>query len=748
MVVFPLLELVVVEDISLILRRSRWGCDEVFINLPGQQLNLSQLWMNQVKEGRVKRRIGNVEVGLEIREGEVEFYAVNRVNNQRLNLEFDKKKVDEFQIILNPVRSLRPKFSPSTKRRQIEHISEQCAFCRNWEKESLTTSPLVINGREWTVLLNIFPVEKKGHFLFIPTASLDPEAQPETIQQKLTYTYIEDMITLAQNSENLVFFFNGLGAGATQGHIHIHGMYSVEKLPVEKMLEEKKNVVFLKGDSEVNVWYLKGWPATCFVFEGKDAQKLASEVFSVVDIIQSQFGNDYALNILWRGNKVYVYIRRKGEETAVLEGKEIEIGTPELSGKFIVYDKELFDMVDKADLANMIKGVSLKNKEIDFLFLKLIERLKRSYRGDVEWNLFQPSFPIDAFLKLMLFVYKEPQNIVRRFLKDCLDNDDALGIAGVLTLCSIARSYYEIEKGIDFIKASRSYVSKIEHYEERGFNLSPKQMMYDVLGLIIIDKLAQASPSLEDFKANFTLLKKWISKEVPIYSHEIHEIWDLKQDEEGKSISGSFLITAGGFLVVGVGNILIRNGIGVGLYLCHNFKSFFKRQHLGKEIIARVFRRGCQIGNSLGWELPLAFVYYYLTENELDILVKMGREFEETRLFEELLDPLLRGNLGMIYEKEFGILEFFGENLWRYWRDFKNEFLIDGAWISPSGEMLRRIDENWWDWFYRDRILSFYNGNIRKWEEFQKEHDESSLMRKVENEGILTVEKILKDLGK
>lgn len=703
LIVFCLLNLTSIEQ-HHVFRRIKWERNEVIVNLGGQRLNLTQLWIERIKEGRVKRQLENMEIGLKIKGAEIAFYAIDKTNDQRLDVEFDEKKIGEFQVILNSVRALRPKSLSSSGEVQTEHNPQQCPFCKNWKEERLVPFPVLINGREWEILLNIFPVEKEGHFLFIPTSSL--LFHSKSVAQKLTLMHIEDMIELAKNSENLVLYFNGLGAGATQPHIHIHGVYSKEELPVEKMFREGAPIL-LREASGVKTWYLREWPATCLIFEGESTQNLATEVFSLVDIIQSQFRDRYALNVMWKNNKVYVFLRKKGKEIGIVRGKEIEIGAPELSGRFVVYDRELFETITSAELEEMTRSVSLENSETEGLLMRLINKLKKIYRSDINWSLFQPVFPTQAFLKLMLFIDNDPKGVIQEFLKECLDNNDGLGLAGLLTLCLISQSDQEIKEGINFIKVQRPYPTKIERTEKRGFNLVPKQVAYDVLRFIIIDKLAQVSKNVEGFKSNFIILKKWLNKEVPFYSHDIQEIWDLKYHEDG-SISGSLLIAARGFLILGVGNMVIMNKIGVGMYLCHNFKSFFEKQYLGKEIIARVFRKGYQIGKLLGLVLPLAFAYYYLTDYELDTLIRMNKEFEETKLFVDLMNPLLN-SIGMVHEREFNILAHFNDGFARKWMEFKQHYLIDGAWIAPLEEFVKEIDKNWWNWFYRNRILSFYN---------------------------------------
>jgi hypothetical protein len=82
----------------------------------------------------------------------------------------------------------------------------------------------------WNAYYNAAPIEKNGHFLWIPVQKSDGETCLPHFPQVLTFEFLEDAIYLFKKLDQSIVFFNGLHAGASVNHIHLQAVHHHQPL--------------------------------------------------------------------------------------------------------------------------------------------------------------------------------------------------------------------------------------------------------------------------------------------------------------------------------------------------------------------------------------------------------------------------------------------------------------------------------------------------------------------------------------
>lgn len=184
-----------------------------------------------------------IKYGVRLTNGKFGFYAENISQSRQLEGTTEVKRVGHSGYLcqFNSFRALRPGGSgrPVGRQPDIPAEPEHCRFhCQD------ETHPFSLLHREpllqiqakhflWNVYYNIAPIEKKGHFLWVPINCGVPSARLPHTPQSLSCEFLEDTITIFKQLDQTILFFNALHAGASVNHFHLQGIFHHQTLPIE-----------------------------------------------------------------------------------------------------------------------------------------------------------------------------------------------------------------------------------------------------------------------------------------------------------------------------------------------------------------------------------------------------------------------------------------------------------------------------------------------------------------------------------
>ncbi|MBI3616934.1 MAG: hypothetical protein HY210_01765, partial [Candidatus Omnitrophica bacterium] len=234
-----------------------------------------------------------------------------------------------FRVQINPMRH------PDNKQRaKTKQGAEGCFLCAENmpdEEEGLRLDD------KFTIFPNPGPYEK--NHVVITDVKNGYEHPFQTLNKR---EYVKKAINLIYKiaSEGYTDYnisFNSLGAAATSRHFHFQGFEA--KLPVTGF---DTNLVEKNG---VQVGFVRNYPANVIVVEGKDRDKVADEVFRIVDKLNTfKYGEIIPHNVLFkatRGGTIRVFIFPRGWETPGNKPDEelitTKFGIVEMGGTLIVY---------------------------------------------------------------------------------------------------------------------------------------------------------------------------------------------------------------------------------------------------------------------------------------------------------------------------------------------------------------------------------------------------------------------------
>ena len=247
---------------------------------------------------------------------------------------WETKSVNGWEMIFNPVRSLRPARASAEKIEVINRAFNDQLF--NFNKPFL--SPEIMWEDEWEdvqmrVLYNKFPFAPY-HLIIVP----EPEQQ---YAQYLSYEHHELIWELVQEQHDVFHGFgagyNSLGACASVNHLHFQGFIRKERLPVEE-----------------HHWHHNG---------GKETYPMHCTRFSSVDdswkLIQQYHKQNQPYNLLYRHDRCYVLPRIPQGTPTVLPMVQ-GAGWIEECGVFNVSDRSELQSTTADDLTNCLKSLSVE----------------------------------------------------------------------------------------------------------------------------------------------------------------------------------------------------------------------------------------------------------------------------------------------------------------------------------------------------------------------------------------------------
>lgn len=229
-----------------------------------------------------------IAFGIRQQDGRNRYYAHNLTQDREIQSAVEEREIsmpgpgNNFTCQFNGYRALRPGGSQKPLGRQLD-ISpspEDCRFaCQD------RTRPLSLLSRQpmlqetlahftWNAYYNAAPIEPDGHFLWVPTQSIQALTH---LTQVLTLSILEDAFALFKQLSESFLFFNSLHAGASVNHIHFQSIASDRLLPAETFP--------LTSSPDTDYAVPEDYPAYLMVFEPDTS---ADKVFAHIDRLQTQ----------------------------------------------------------------------------------------------------------------------------------------------------------------------------------------------------------------------------------------------------------------------------------------------------------------------------------------------------------------------------------------------------------------------------------------------------------------------------
>lgn len=326
------------------------------------ELDLSTIWRRVVEEGRIRNQFKDatgrhIESGVRMADRRPEHYALDLDSGAEMGATVVEKRLPgaRFILQLNLYRALKPRNPIVGLGRQSSYSDavEDCNFACRDVRNPLSLlrrhAPLQIRLRhfQWAALPNAFPVEKNGHFLWVPVGPEPGARSFPHYPQVMTLSFLCDYLKLAFASRNVLTLFNSMHAGASVHHIHFHSV-------------QRPGITAIEESSLVSVGeyrFIAEYPASGLVFIQTDT---AEAVWHAIAKLQ-RHGVPY--NLVGVGGRVYLLPRNIDAEV-VPEFPSGSLAGMELSGKAITTEPEYYEQANWDMFTAALRKSTLRNEEI------------------------------------------------------------------------------------------------------------------------------------------------------------------------------------------------------------------------------------------------------------------------------------------------------------------------------------------------------------------------------------------------
>ena len=296
----------------------------------------------------------------------VNYSALDRIERRAMPL-------DGLDTVLffNPgrVASVMAKVDEETLRHRL------CFLCpEGIGPEQLTLDWKAASGNDYWIRVNPFPIFDH-HF----TISIARH------QRQQIAGHYGDMLNLAEQAPEYLFFYNGPMCGASApDHMHFQAIPE-GNLPVERMIRRGDGLRFIAKIEGVVISRLELYAGATFVLSSTDPAALEAQFARLVSLgeIQAKHEWEPRMNLLtWYGACGWVTVvffraeSRPGcffsEDSA--EQILISPGAVEMAGVAIVASRDSFDKIDARRLGGIIREVSFDEKKAKIMEEKMISR--------------------------------------------------------------------------------------------------------------------------------------------------------------------------------------------------------------------------------------------------------------------------------------------------------------------------------------------------------------------------------------
>ncbi len=313
--------------------------------------DLTAAWMQAVRAGQISNRFNDwqgrsVEVGIRIGTNGPEHYALDLKNGTEIGAEVVERGIEgtTLSVQWNQVRGLKPQVRPKGLGRQADYSpgAKECFFACQDSSNPLsllrrkTSVHLSLPNYQWAAVYNAFPVEKDGHFMWLPILADGSAVAYPHRRQVLDEPLFVDFLELGRASTDMLTLFNSLHAGASVNHIHYHTVACKGGVPLSKA----------SAPSGARRQILEGYPARGLVYEEPIEPRL---VWLDVDKLQRQ---QIPLNLIYTQNRLHLFARNIDHEM-IEEFPGGVMACMELSGRLITTEEPFYrnanrDLVHRA----------------------------------------------------------------------------------------------------------------------------------------------------------------------------------------------------------------------------------------------------------------------------------------------------------------------------------------------------------------------------------------------------------------
>lgn len=295
--------------------------------------------------------------GIRMIDGELAYYAQNLSQSCEIQGATEEKRVGNTGYLcrFNSYRALRPGASgrPIGRQPDIPADQEHCRFhCQDITHplSLLRREPLLqvkLNHFDWNAYYNVAPLEKEGHFLWVPRASASASTMLQHIPQKLWPEFLEDAVGLFRQLTHTILFFNALHAGASVNHIHFQALYHKQHLPIEVA-----PVIIYKGYHLLN-----NYPVQAIVFTIKTP---INEIFACIDRLQKE---SIPFNLVMLRKRILI-VARNIEHEIVSEFPGDAFAALGMCGAINTVNRRAYDTVDVIMIEAAFKKMVIPAQQI------------------------------------------------------------------------------------------------------------------------------------------------------------------------------------------------------------------------------------------------------------------------------------------------------------------------------------------------------------------------------------------------
>ena len=336
-------------------------------------IDLDQAWLEYAEQGKIINQFvayfddpagwwktnDILETGVVIKEGKPVYYAKNIT--QEIIFETNKpiKSLNQnLEAVFMPHRRLRataanPK-SPGPQAAPSDDPLKCGFYCQDpgHQHSLLPRTPLallpVLNRRYWAIFYNFSPFEKNGHFMLLPVRLQGVHIDLTHYLQHMELGFLQDAISLIRKCQNLLIFFNAIGAGASQNHFHYQAIaHQLGSLAIEHS-DSDHPIRFI--DFDINT------------------PGLAEIVFKHIQFINQTFSGKTSYNLIFTSQKLYLIPREKDHEVLRVNNDFITcFGAVEVAGRLICTEENQFNNVTSEQYIAALKTLSISKEKIDFI---------------------------------------------------------------------------------------------------------------------------------------------------------------------------------------------------------------------------------------------------------------------------------------------------------------------------------------------------------------------------------------------
>ena len=336
-------------DSQYLTRRLKDAWDRAVVN--GQIMN--EFWASETDPQGQWAAGDRITFGIQQKNTLNAYTAYNLTQSLKIQSAVEERAIEgigeniPFTCQFNGYRALRPGGGRKALGPQPD-ISPAASDCRFFCQDDshplslLVRKPMLqcsLQHFTWNAYYNAAPVEPNGHFLWVPSQPADALTH---ITQRLSFSLLEDALTLFKQLPNMLLFFNSLHSGASVNHIHFQAIAYHQPLPVETWPLKAGNGYFV----------LDGYVAPLMVFEQPVE---AGDVFAWINRFQQR---NIPFNLMMVEQRIILVPRDRAHEI-VSEFPGNGLAALGMCGRIITVDRSAYLEASKGSIERAFRKMVL-----------------------------------------------------------------------------------------------------------------------------------------------------------------------------------------------------------------------------------------------------------------------------------------------------------------------------------------------------------------------------------------------------